>query len=221
MIENLIFDLDGTLVDTSEDIIDCLNKAYAVSGQQLSQTKIIRSHIGPPLPEMIKVITPHITDEARERVIKAFRCCYDRGEYAKTKVFQGVSAMLQNLHNLGIRMFVVTNKLGKPARNILKFFLSDVFTDIVTPDLQAGMVLNKQEMIYYVMRKWDLPKLATAMVGDSASDIMAAHDNGVIAVAVLSGYGDTSSITASKPEFVVQEAADLYALMMTMRNQRG
>ncbi len=221
MIENLIFDLDGTLVDTSGDIIDCLNKAYASCGLELSDTKITRSHIGPPLVEMTKVITPDITDEARDLVIKAFRRCYDRGEYAKTKVFQGVPEMLQNLHNLGIRMFVVTNKPDKPARDILKFLLSDVFTDIVTPDLQAGMVLDKQEMIYYVMRKWDLPKLATAMVGDSASDIMAAHDNGVIAVAVLNGYGDTSSITASKPEFVVQEAADLYALMMTMRNQRG
>ncbi len=219
MIENVIFDLDGTLVDTSGDIIDCLNKAYTVCARPLSERKINRSFIGPPLSDMIKAITPDITDEERDRVVRAFRNCYDRGEYANTKVFDGVPGMLRNLHNAGLRMFIVTNKPDKPARNILKFLPSDIFTDTITPDQRSGIVLDKREMIYYVMRKWHLWEETTLAVGDSASDVIAAHENGIGAVAVLNGYGDKAEIGVSRPEFTINTIADLYLLIMTMNGR--
>lgn len=81
-IKNIIFDLDGTLINSAGDIIHCLKNAY-ISIPEYSNMEISSSIIGPPLNELIKKITPEITEEQAQIVTKEFRNCYDNSSFRK------------------------------------------------------------------------------------------------------------------------------------------
>lgn len=211
-IENIIFDLDGTLVNSAGDILHCLKKAYG-SIHELSNVEIRDSFIGPPLYELIKKITPDITEERINLLIKEFRNCYDNSSFPKTRLNDGVYKLIQDLKHLNIKIFIATNKPTIVTKKILTNLKIDVFNDVVSLDALAGKKLNKTEMISYIINKWDLQKDTTLMVGDDASDIVAAHNNGISAVAVLGGYGNLKTIIETKPLYVLNSIDDFNDLL--------
>ena len=101
------------------------------------------------------------------------------------------------------------------AKKILKNLMIDDFNDIVSLDVVAGKKMDKTEMISHLINKWGLEKDTTLMVGDDASDIIAAHNNGLRSVGILSGYGDVNLIHKVKPSYVIDSINDFYNLFMT------
>lgn len=212
MIENIIFDLDGTLIDSSGDIIDCLKRSYELAGIKIN-VNIDESYIGPPLVEMLNSITPFLSKEQIDLVVKNFRSCYDESSYNKTILYDGVQELLENLRKIGIKMFIATNKPIKPTQKIITALKIDYFHDIVSIDSIEGCKLDKINMISYLFRKWNLTKSTTIMVSDSVSDIMVAHSYGLICVSVLNGYGKADEIKENKPDYILNEVKDLLDLV--------
>lgn len=202
VITNLLFDLDGTLVDSSADIIHCLDRAYAAASYP-SPVKIDRSFIGPPLNELIRLVSPGISLREAEAVQGHFRTCYDKSSLDRTIFMEGARDALELLKALKRKMYLVTNKPKKPTEIILKNLKIDCFCDIITPDVQPGRTLSKPEMVAFVMKKWGLDNRSTGMVGDTAHDVHAARENGIISIIVSNGYGDEHSIRESSPEYVI------------------
>ncbi|VVB93007.1 Phosphoglycolate phosphatase [uncultured archaeon] len=211
-IDNIIFDLDGTLIDSAGDIIHCLKKAY-FSIPEYSNVEISSAFIGPPLNELIKKITPDITEEQTQIVTKEFRNCYDNSSFSKTILNDGVYKLIQDLKHLNIKIFIATNKPILVTKKILTNLKIDVFDDVVSLDALAGKKMNKTEMISYIIKKWNLHMDTTLMVGDDASDIIAAHNNDMSAVAILDGYGNANTINEAKPLYVLNSINDFNNLL--------
>ena len=208
--KNIIFDLDGTLIDSAGDVVYCLKKAYS-SIPEFSNVEVSKSFIGPPLNELIKKITPDINEEQTSMVIKEFRNCYDNSSFLKTRLYEGVYELIQNLRHLNIKLFITTNKPFFVTKKIMKnLMIDDFFDDVVSLDAVAGEKMDKTEMISYLINKWGIEKGTTLMVGDDASDIIAAHINGLGSVAVLNGYGDVNKIYKVKPLYVIDTINELY-----------
>jgi phosphoglycolate phosphatase len=205
---NVLFDLDGTLVDSVEDIVCCLKKAYdEVPG--FSGVRIDKSYLGPPLGDVIRNITPAIEEKHAQLVMKEFMRCYDTSPLSGTRLYEGAYELIQNLREHGVKLFVVTNKRSFAARRILTKLGVDVFDDVVTPDTIAGKRMDKEDMISYLIEKHGLEKAVTVMVSDSPSDIIAARKDGICSVAVLEGYGDAEGLYKSKPSYVIEKIGDL------------
>lgn len=211
-IKNIIFDLDGTLINSAGDIIHCLKNAY-ISIPEYSNMEISSSIIGPPLNELIKKITPEITEEQAQIVTKEFRNCYDNSSFSKTILNDGVYKLIQDLKHLNIKIFIATNKPTLVTKKILTNLKIDVFNDVVSLDAVTGKKMNKTEMISYIINKWNLQKDTTLMVGDDVSDIIAAHNNGISAVAILGGYGNANTINETKPLYVLNSINDFNNLL--------
>lgn len=212
MISNILFDLDGTLVDSAGDIIDCLQKAYSV----VSPTRnviIIKTFIGPPLAEVIKLATPDITKDEADCVIKEFRIRYDNSDFPKTVPYEGVHDLILNLKNDGMRLFVVTNKPLVATSQILKKIRKEYFSDVITPDCIPGVKMEKSQMVSHLIEKWNLSRKECIMIGDSDADVKAAQVNGIASVAVLSGYGDKGNIAVVNPDYVIEKMSLLYGLL--------
>lgn len=212
-INNIIFDLDGTLINSAGDVVYCLKKAYS-SIPEFSNVEITESFIGPPLNELIKKITPDITEEQTHIITKEFRNCYDNSSFSKTRLCDGVYKLIRDLKHLNIKIFIATNKPFFVTRKILKNLNIDDFDDIVSLDIVTGKKMDKTEMISYLINKWGIEKDATLMVGDDASDIIAAHNNGLRSVAKLGGYGDVNKIHKAKPLYVIDSINDFDNLLM-------
>lgn len=212
MINNILFDLDGTLVDSAGDIIDCLQKAYSVVSPT-GNVIIKRTFIGPPLFDVIKLATPDITKDEADVVIKEFRISYDNSDFPKTIAYEGVHDLILKLNYDGIKLFIVTNKPLVPTSKILKKISKEYFSDVITPDCIPGANMDKTQMISHLIKKWNLNKKDSIMIGDSDGDVRAAQVNGIASVAVLSGYGDKGSIAAVNPDYVIERVSLLCGLL--------
>ncbi len=210
--KNYIFDLDGTLADTSEDIVNCIKESLAqFDGYPVTQ--ISSDLIGPPIKEIGEKLLPKLTQEQLSAFTKGFRRCYDGSDFPTTKMMAGARDTLNTLKQRGDGLFIATNKPVSATRDILnKLQIDDYFHDSISPDSQNERLLTKSEMIISIINNHNLIPSETVMIGDLESDITAAHVAGVDSIAFLGGYGKKQTLLDAKPSYVVSKLEEIVAL---------
>lgn len=188
-INNYIFDLDGTLADSSKEVLLCFEKAFETIGIEIDKTRLNSDVIGPPLVDIIKLIAPHIKDDIvlLDRVVQAFREIYDYDENDISTLYDGVYELLHDLKKEGKRLFVATFKPMLPTVRVMKKLGLDMFEDVYTID-KFGEKITKTEMIEDIVKKYGLKKEETVMIGDAINDMNAAQNAGIKGIAALWGY---------------------------------
>ena len=115
----VIFDLDGTLVDSAPGILDAYASAFASCGLELV-TPLTTQVIGPPLRETLVQLSGLANTRTLDQLTDAFKAHYDNSGYLRTVPFAGIDAMLRALHAGGISMHVATNKRALPTHKIVE-----------------------------------------------------------------------------------------------------
>lgn len=194
----LIFDMDGTIVNTVPTVLDCLKKALAETGAEFDAKKLTPTLIGPPLEQMVETLCPAESSRKRAEVVAAFRRFYDAAPEKGTELFRQIVPLLQT----PARKFIATNKPQKPALRLLDALeISPLFEAVLTPD--SG--LNKAQMIAKIVAENGLNPEKTLMIGDAVSDMTAAHAAGVKACAVVWGYEQDKDRLRQIADFVWSE----------------
>lgn len=202
--QNYIFDMDGTLVNSSETVLLCLKKACQNAGQDVIENNLTPNIIGPPLKEIIKLIISDKTNEAVLGKISAeFRKIYDNYESDSSPMYENTYEWLITLKNSGKRLFLATNKPKIPTMRLIKKLKLDMFEDIYTIDKYTNRSISKIEMIENIINNNNLEKNKTIMVGDAKSDIDAAHCAGIKAIGVLWGYCRDKQSLKESSDFIM------------------
>lgn len=210
--DNIVFDLDGTLCDTAEDIVTCLEKAYDAAG--FGPVRIPKEAIGPPLEEMVPALTPGITSAIRILVVEQFRKEYDACDYSATRLNKGACEVLALARVLGMKICVVTNKPYRPTVRILEKLNVRDLDDVLSPDLFQPR-RGKIDLLDHLLNKWEMDRGRTLYVGDTASDIEAARGNSVVSVFVSGGYGNLRGIADKPPDHRIRSLVELQYLLMS------
>ncbi|MFD2110538.1 HAD family hydrolase [Thiorhodococcus fuscus] len=185
----LLFDLDGTLIDSSASILAAMSGALTREGID-PVVPLDESLIGPPLRQTLSRITDCGDLEVIERLAAHFREVYDTVGYRQTRVYPGVDDSLCTLAASGSRMFIVTNKRIYPTRLILEMLgWTDLFSGIYTLDSVSPAAASKGVLIAQLMREHSILAHDACLIGDTPEDAQAAHDNGLRFVGVSWGYG--------------------------------
>lgn len=202
-----IFDLDGTLADTAEDIIDSLtNACEAVLG---FRPAFDACWIGPPLSEILKRIGPPLSAEQIAQIIHIFREKYSASGFPATHLYPGVSELLEHLQEHGNILYVATNKPLRLANEILaKENILTSFERIMTSDAMEEP-LSKEQMVRLLLDVHGVPLEAAVLIGDTPMDIKAAWNNKIVSVAAGWGYGDSESLRAENPNFFCKTVQEL------------
>jgi phosphoglycolate phosphatase len=186
---HIVFDLDGTLVDSLPGIEWSVGQALSICGLPPLEESL-RSWIGPPIRSILGAISMVSDPPLLDRLEQAFRQSYDTVGWRKTVCYEGVRDMLWGLLTSGVGLYLVTNKPFKPTHRILRQLKLDAFfQEIVASDSRLPPYVSKAEALAELLQRHGLAPDQSLMVGDTRDDVAAAAAAGIRCAIVDHGYG--------------------------------
>jgi len=186
----LIFDFDGTLIDSADGILVSLDLVLKEAGV-LPQVPLNSRLIGPPLQETLSTLTGVADPTILQAYIESFKRHYDGGGYRETKVYPGIVEMLEALRNSGFVLHLATNKRYAPTQLILDYLgWNAFFQSVHTLDLYNPRLPDKSAMLTRLLSEYSLSPQGVFYVGDRTEDGLAAENNSLQFIGVGWGYGD-------------------------------
>ena len=206
----IFFDLDGTITDSGEGIMNCAALALEHFGLPVPDREQMRVFVGPPLDQtFIKFGVPaDKTDEA----IKVFRSRYTTVGKFENFPYPGVADMLQSLKSQGHRLFVATSKPEVMANEVLRHFDLDGYFEQIAGATLDGSRSHKADVITYLLGlTGDVGQ--TLMVGDTAFDVIGAAAHGIPTIGVSWGYGTAEDMEKAGAIAIAQSMDELAELI--------
>lgn len=189
-ITDVIFDLDGTLIDSAPSILAGFATTLEAHGIEPA-IPLTEALIGPPLREILSELSG-IRDEVQlGMMIEEFKQHYDVSGYKETVTFPGVDDMLNDLHDAGFRLHIATNKRLRPTRLILEHLgWATLFGAVYAADSRIPSFGSKREMLSALIESEGISPAQAVYVGDRSDDRNAATDNALGFIAATWGYRD-------------------------------
>jgi phosphoglycolate phosphatase len=187
--QHIIFDLDGTLIDSAPAILASFRAAFAATGRE-PVVAIDESIIGPPLAETLALLSGTVDPAVIGDLSRRFAAVYDTTGYLETAAYPGVGDMLRRLAGRGLRLHIATNKRIHPTRKILAQLGWDgLFDNVYALDLFTPRLPHKAAMIARLLADCGIPAKAAVYVGDREEDGLSADANHLPFLATTWGYG--------------------------------
>jgi phosphoglycolate phosphatase len=201
-IHHILFDLDGTLVDSRGAIGAALRHALDRLDRQPPAGFEVERVIGLPLLEIFRDAFG-IEGERADLGIAHYRDHYDREARSGTRVYNHVEAALGQLRVSGRRLFVATVKPTQIAEKVLvEMGLDAHFAGVAGSSLDHARRV-KADIIGHALRRFDLDPTHSAMIGDRAEDVRGARVHGLCAVGVTYGFGTLDELRGAAPDYLV------------------
>lgn len=203
----VIFDLDGTLIDSAHAILACLRDACDATSTARPASSVEREVLGVPITD---VLPRYMTQATADRVWAAFLEMYSERSVAEARLFPGVADLLAELAQRCIPTAVATNKLEKLAVRILEEVgVGDSFCTVVGRD-EGGTRLTKATVIAEARRRLDEPPRCVK-VGDRAADVEAARSAGIPFLGAGWGYAEEGELRSAGAAVVLVEPSEVIA----------
>ncbi len=186
----VLFDLDGTLIDSSEGITKSTQYALAHYGIIENDLSKFYKFIGPPLVASFKKYYGFPEEQAVEAVA-VYRERYNKIGLFECSLYPGVRKCIEKLKAQGYLIGMASSKPEVSCRRILEHFgILELFDDVVGATFD-GRIDTKEEVLNEVMRRWsDIPKDEMCLIGDTMFDVEGANQVGIRTVAVTFGFGN-------------------------------
>ena len=212
---HLIWDFDGTLVDSGKDVFESLDAAVQREG--LSKTDQVADYkLGPTIDKILDISFPPdvLSQGKKEAIIKRFRQIYDNCDFKNTVPFVGIEKIINDnkfIHH------ILTNKPDLVTKKIIfKLNWAGVFSSVVTPYSflkEKEPLKNKRELFAFLKKEY-LNDILIG-IGDMPTDCLAAKTNGLIAIGVLWGTGTKNELEESGCDIIVESPDNLYNYLLS------
>jgi phosphoglycolate phosphatase len=191
----VIFDLDGTILDSKQIILLCLCKTLAT--YQIKVSPPLDRFIGPTVEELVTEILPEGSKNDREAFARDFVACYEKDGWNESPIFPGVSELLNRLVRAAVPLFICTSKRYDIALRILNIHhLTSEFRAVYGDQIERKLH-TKTALLATLLKEQNIPAESAWFIGDRDFDINAAHANGVKCLAAGWGYGTSNEYRAA------------------------
>jgi len=197
----VIFDLDGTISDSSEGIHRSINYALSGMGAKLIKLSDVNKYIGPPLADSFSELIENADEKIIDEAVRLFREDYSKEGFMINEIYDGMTEVITNLYENGYKLFIATTKKYDIAIEVIKYFeLEKYFNGIYG----GGSENPKEKLLNIIICEHNLDKEKCVMIGDTHYDISSAKINGISSIGVKWGFGHDdelayADITASNP----------------------
>jgi len=211
-VTTVIFDLDGTLIDSASSILVGLNAAMKKSGL-IPVVPLTLALVGPPLEETLRKLVDDQSNIDFNILLSDFKDYYDSGGFKASVPYPGTQKLLDRLTQLKLTLYLATNKRLEPTLKIVDYFGWDLlFDDVYAIDKFVDRPFrNKASMIQALIQEKSIKPECAIYVGDRIEDFEACLVNGLGAILVSWGYGDIQNnsgindfLYADTPEVLFQ-----------------
>jgi phosphoglycolate phosphatase len=213
-IDNILFDLDGTLTDPKEGIVNSILYALHKLGIAENCISELDSFIGPPLRDAFAE-RYKLSDALADKAISYYREYYAARGIFENKLYPGVHALLASLSNKNYRLFVATSKPTVYAAEVLRHFKADSWFKEITGSNLDNTRTDKTEIIATIVSRHGLIASHSVMIGERMHDILGAKNNAMKSIAVTYGYGSPEELSACQPDFMANNCGEIEPLLVT------
>lgn len=213
----IIWDMDGTLIDSAPEIIVTIRKALLQNGIN-PDSLVSPLRIGPPVSQIIRISFPEyiLSEEVLENVVKDFRQIYDSSSYESTTVFSGIEDILSNTTNY--IHIVITNKPELATRRIIHFKGWDSYiSEVLTPTTFA---INKKKPELFRIFQETHPNIDPVCIGDMQLDCLCAKGIKAKTVGVLWGTGTKEELSTAECDYIVDTTTQLSNILRNLWQER-
>ena len=211
-IKNILFDLDGTIIEPQEGIINSVSFALNKMGIQEKDVDLLKKFIGPPLIDSFKRYYNLDNPKANE-AIKYYREYFLLKGINENSLYVNIDTLLNSLYLKNKNLFIATSKPTVFAKQIIKNYkLDNLFQQIIGSNLDNTRK-NKDEIINFVLSKNQLSKSESIMIGDRSYDIIGANKNGIKSIGVTYGHGNEKELKDARANYIVNTVEELNKLL--------
>ena len=206
----ILFDLDGTLTDSGEGIMNCAKLALEHYGLPIPSEAELRTFVGPPLHESF--IRFGIPAEEADNAIKIYRSRYIPIGKFENHPYEGIREVLEQLKAAGHTLYVATSKPESMSVEILEHFDLAKYFDIIAGASFDRSRSSKEDVIAYLLSQcgdYDVK----IMVGDTAFDVIGAKAHGIPTVGVSWGYGKVADMEQAGASSIAHTMDELYQIL--------
>ena len=215
MYRTVIFDLDGTLLDTIGDLAAAANYVCRKNGWPEHTVEEIKGMVGHGIPNLVQKFSPA---EVRSPLIAMntlaqFSQYYGLHNMEQTHPYAGMPELLGRLKAAGMRLAVCSNKADGFSKAIVEHYYPGIF-DLVRGNLKGVPVKPDPAVAQGILKELGADAASAVMVGDRRFDIEGAHASNLAAIGVLYGYGDREELTAAGADALAADVAELSQMLV-------
>lgn len=215
MMRAVLFDLDGTIVDSRREILDALTRACANAGLEGVRPRL--SDIGLAVKDIVRNCAPGVTDADLAAAEREFRREYDDRRHELTTLYPGIVEVLRTLAEGEHIVGLATMKPKKPTASIIETFgLKPWLREVRCSDSWEGPRCTKAGLLERMIVELGCGRAETVYVGDHPDDMAAARKSGIKSIAALYGYGDPDAMRAASPDASVARPSEIPAALQRL-----
>jgi phosphoglycolate phosphatase len=187
-IKGIIFDLDGTLLDTLEDLTDSVNHVMRKFSLETKSLEQVRSYVGNGVVNLIEQCVPGSETHVQfSEILNAFMDYYEKNCDHKTKPYDGVLVLIEKLHSEGRQLGIVSNKFDRAVKELNRQYFHS-WIDFALGVTNALHRKPAPDMVYACIEQMHLKPEEVVFIGDSEVDLKTAQNAGIKCISVLWGF---------------------------------
>lgn len=212
-ITTIIFDLDGTLLDTLEDLTDSMNYALKACGYPIRTLEEIKSFVGNGVEVLMTLAVPEGTQRKDcLNCLEIYRTHYSQNMQSKTRPYPGILNMLQGLKEKGYHLAIVSNKYDSAVKALCK----DYYSEYIKIAIGESGGINKKpapDSVFKAIEELSSSVEESIYVGDSEVDVQTAHNASLQCIGVTWGFRGRSVLEAAGCNFIIDKPEEIFSYL--------
>ena len=212
-IDTVIFDMDGTVLNTLEDLTDAVNHVFSQFDLPPRTIDEYRKFFGNGIGYAMRCAAPEGTpDELIDKMIPVFREYYDKHCLDKTRPYDGILELMKSLKAKGYKMAIVSNKIDSAVKELNDRFFSD-YVSVAIGEKAKVRRKPAPDTVIAALKELRSERSEAVYIGDSEVDLKTAQNSGLPCIAVLWGFRDRDHLTENGAVLFAEKPADVLSVL--------
>lgn len=211
--DTIIFDMDGTLLNTLEDLTDSVNYALNIYGFKTRTIEEVRSFVGNGVARLMELAVPDGLDNPKfKECLADFREHYEKNMQNKTRPYDGILDLLKELTDKGYKLAIVSNKFDIAVKGLAAFYFGD-YVKIAIGESKTVAKKPAPDSVFKALEELGSTVENAIFVGDSEVDLKTAKNAGLKCISVTWGFCDREVLIQKEADFIIDNPKEVLKII--------